>query len=37
MLSKHGLQNMDQLLQSIANPNLPFGRKILVAGSDFQQ
>ena len=37
MLPKYGLQNMDQLLRSIANPNLPFGGKILVAGGDFRQ
>src|SRR5207248_7058449 len=37
MLPKYGLQNMDQLLRSITNPNLPFGGKILVAGGDFRQ
>ena len=37
MLPKYGLQNLDQLFRSIANPNLSFGGKILMAGGDFQQ
>lgn len=37
MLPKYGLHNMDQLLRAIANPNLPFGGKIMVLGGDFHQ
>lgn len=37
MLPKYGLNNMDQLLRSIGNPNLTFGGKIMVLGGDFRQ
>ena len=37
MLPKYGLHNMDQLLRSIGNPNIPFGGKIVVFGGDFRQ
>ncbi|CAG5052184.1 unnamed protein product [Parnassius apollo] len=37
MLPKYGLQNIDQLLRSIGNSNLPFGGKVIVLGGDFRQ
>jgi len=37
MLPKYGLQYINQLLRFIANPNLPFGGEILVAGGDYRQ
>ena len=37
MLPKYGLANMDNLLRSIGNPDLPFGGKIVVLGGDFRQ
>lgn len=37
MQPKYGLNNMDQLLRSIGNPNLTFGGKIMVLGGDFRQ
>ncbi|XP_036340182.1 uncharacterized protein LOC118749494 [Rhagoletis pomonella] len=37
MHPKYGLKNIDQLLRSIANPNVPFGGKIMVLEEDFRQ
>ncbi|GBP88196.1 ATP-dependent DNA helicase pif1 [Eumeta japonica] len=37
MLPKYGLQNIDQLLRSVGNPDLPFGGKMMVLGGDFRQ
>lgn len=37
LLPKYGLHNMDQLLRSTRNNDIPFGRKIVVFGRDFQQ
>lgn len=34
MLPKYGLQNIDQLLRSIGNSDLPFGGKVIVLGGD---
>ncbi|GBP31300.1 hypothetical protein EVAR_31425_1 [Eumeta japonica] len=37
MLPKYGLQNIDQLLRSVGNPDLPFGGKVMVLGGDCRQ
>lgn len=37
MLPKYGLCNIDQLLRSIADPDTPFGGKVMVLGGDFRQ
>ncbi|GBP43058.1 hypothetical protein EVAR_96320_1 [Eumeta japonica] len=37
MLPKYGSQNIEQLLRSIGNSDLPFGGKLIVLGGDFRQ